>query len=301
MHITPSLDESAVVRSHAASRPFTTPRFDAGDLAFQLTEPGEDQRWSTWPATTPSERGPMPRPDWLVTDAAAIDTELGVVKTGKEADVNLIERAVPGAEPGTPGQSVLLAAKRYRGSEHSQFHRSNIYTEGRGTRRSRDARAVAKSSTFGREVARVQWAYAEFEALKRLTELGASVPYPVQVGGTEVLMEFIGDGRVAAPRLAQVRATPGELRELFQQIVEFTRTLARSGLAHGDLSPYNLLVHDGRVVAIDLPQVVDLVSNPQGFDLLHRDCVNVCDWFSRQRLECDADELFSELIAEVYR
>ncbi|RXZ71769.1 serine/threonine protein kinase [Agromyces albus] len=243
----------------------------------------------------------MPRPDWLVTDAAAIDTELGVVKTGKEADVNLIERAVPGAEPGTPGQSVLLAAKRYRGSEHSQFHRSNIYTEGRGTRRSRDARAVAKSSTFGREVARVQWAYAEFEALKRLTELGASVPYPVQVGGTEVLMEFIGDGRVAAPRLAQVRATPGELRELFQQIVEFTRTLARSGLAHGDLSPYNLLVHDGRVVAIDLPQVVDLVSNPQGFDLLHRDCVNVCDWFSRQRLECDADELFSELIAEVYR
>ncbi|MBT2517299.1 serine/threonine protein kinase [Streptomyces sp. ISL-90] len=301
LHITPSLDESAVVRSHVASHPFTTPRFDAGDLAFQLTEPGEDQRWSTWPATTPSERGPLPRPDWLVTDAAAIDTELGVVKTGKEADLDLIERAVPGAEPGTPGQSVLLAAKRYRGSEHSQFHRSTVYTEGRGTRRSRDARAVAKSTTFGREIARVQWAYAEFEALKRLTELGASVPYPVQVGGTEVLMEFIGEGRVAAPRLAQVRATPDELRELFQQIVEFTRTLARSGLAHGDLSPYNLLVHDGRVVAIDLPQVVDLVSNPQGFDLLHRDCVNVCDWFTRQRLECDADELFSELIAEVYR
>ena len=82
-------------------------------------------------------------------------------------------------------------------------------------------------------------------------------------------------------------------------MVDFTRTLARAGLAHGDLSPYNLLVHDGRVVAIDLPQVVDLVSNPQGFDLLHRDCVNVCDWFTRQRLECDAEELFGELVAEV--
>jgi len=53
------------------------------------------------------------------------------------------------------------------------------------------------------------------------------------------------------------------------------------------------------VVAIDLPQVVDLVSNPQGFDLLHRDCVNVCDWFTRQRLECDAEELFGELVGEV--
>ncbi|WP_244284189.1 serine protein kinase RIO [Agromyces badenianii] len=299
MHITSSLDDSAVVRAHAASHAFTTPRFDAGDLAFQTAEPGEDQRWSTWPATTPSERGPQPRPDWLVTDAAAIDTELGVVKTGKEADLNLIERAVPGAEPGTLGRSVLLAAKRYRGSDHSDFHRSSVYTEGRGTRRSRDARALAKGTTFGREVARVQWAYAEFEALTRLTELGASVPYPVQVNGTEVLMEFIGDGRVAAPRLAQVRAKPDELRELFHQIVEFMRTLARSGLAHGDLSPYNLLVHDGRMVAIDLPQVVDVVSNPQGFDLLHRDCVNVCDWFTRQRLECDAEQLFGELVGEV--
>ena len=76
-------------------------------------------------------------------------------------------------------------------------------------------------------------------------------------------------------------------------------SLARGGLAHGDLSPYNLLVHHGRVVAIDLPQVVDLVSNPQGFDLLHRDCVNVCDWFTRRRLECDAEELFGELVGEV--
>ncbi|MFC9558967.1 serine protein kinase RIO [Agromyces sp. NPDC056965] len=300
MHITSSLDESAVVRAHTASIAFTTPRFDAGDLAFQTTEPGEGQRWSTWPATTPLERGPQPRPAWLVTDAAAIDTELGVVKTGKEAYLFLIERAVPDAEPGTLGAHVLLAAKRYRGTEHSDFHRSTVYTEGRGTRRSRDARALAKGTTFGREVARVQWAYAEFEALKRLTELGAAVPYPVQVSGTEVLMEFIGDGRVAAPRLAQVRATPDELRELFHQVIEFMRTLARSGLAHGDLSPYNLLVHDGRMVAIDLPQVVDVVSNPQGFDLLHRDCRNVCDWFTRQRLECDAEQLFGELIAEVY-
>jgi RIO kinase 1 len=282
-----SLDDSALA-----------PLGETSALFFSDVEPGADQRWSTWPATTPTERGPDPRPDWVVTSAAAIDTELGVVKTGKEADLHLIERAVPGAPPGAPGTSVLLAAKRYRGTDHSDFHRSEVYTDGRGTRRSRDVRAVAKGSTFGRSVARVQWAGTEFEALSRLWRLGASVPYPVQVQETEVLMEFIGDGRVAAPRLAQVRATRDELRDLFQQVATFMRTLAGAGLTHGDLSPYNLLVHDGRVVAIDLPQVVDVIANPSGLDLLHRDCVNVCAWFTRRQLECDAEELFAELVAD---
>ena len=289
MNFLSSLDDSSAAPIGAAS----------ATLMFQATEPGDDQRWSTWPATIPTERGPEPRPDWLVTSAAAIDTELGDVKTGKEADLHLIERAIPDAATDVPGNAVLLAAKRYRGSEHSDFHRSAVYTEGRGLRRTRDVRAVARGTSFGRAVARVQWANAEFDALSRLTELGASVPYPVQVHDTEVLMEFIGDGRVAAPRLAQVRADAAELRDLFHQVADFMHTLARAGLAHGDLSPYNLLVHQGRVVAIDLPQVVDLVSNPQGFDLLHRDCVNVCEWFTRQRLECDAEQLFGELVGEV--
>ena len=69
---------------------------------------GSDQRWSTWRSVDRSSRGPKPRPGWLVTSEAALDTELGLLKTGKEADVFLIERAVPGAE------SCLLAAKRYR-------------------------------------------------------------------------------------------------------------------------------------------------------------------------------------------
>ncbi len=55
--------------------------------------------------------------------------------------------------------------------------------------------------------------------------------------------------------------------------------LADAGYAHGDLSPYNVLVHDGRLVLIDLPQAVDLVGNPQGFAFLRRDCDNICTWF----------------------
>ncbi len=101
MNFLSSLDDSAGAPLDAAS-----------GLFFSAAEPGDGQRWSTWPATIPTERGPEPRPDWLVTSAGAIDTELGVVKSGKEADLFLLERAVPGARPGTVGEHVVLAAKR---------------------------------------------------------------------------------------------------------------------------------------------------------------------------------------------
>jgi RIO kinase 1 len=275
-----------------------SPLFDPFDvsLSFAEDEPGDDQRWSTWPATTPSERGPKPWPDWVVTSAGAIDTELGILKTGKEADVFLLERAVPG----DPSQSTLLAAKRYRSAEHRDFQRSSIYTEGRRGRDSREGRAVAKKSAFGREVAAARWSLAEFDALCRMWQAGAPVPYPVQVDGTEILMEFIGTDTAAAPRLAQARADREVLEELFAQVVDLMRIFAAAGVAHGDLSAYNLLVHEGRVRVIDLPQIVDVAANPQGPDLLHRDCVNICDWFARHRVACDAEELFAQLLGEAF-
>ncbi|GGD65305.1 serine protein kinase RIO [Microbacterium murale] len=265
-------------------------------LSFADVEPGDGQRWSTWPAITPTERGPQPWPEWVVTSAGALDTELGILKTGKEADVFLIERAVPD----DPTQRTLLAAKRYRSEEHRSFHRSTVYTEGRRVQNSRDARALAKKSSFGREVAAAEWSFAEFNALCRMWELGAPVPYPVQVNGTEVLMEFIGTEATAAPRLAQERGDRHVLADYFTQVVDLMRIFAAAGFAHGDLSPYNLLVHESRVRVIDLPQIVDIIANPQGLDLLHRDCVNVCDWFARHRVDCDAEELFAELMASSY-
>jgi RIO kinase 1 len=253
----------------------------------------ENQRWSTWTAVERGARGPHPRPDWVVTDDSAVDTELGVLKTGKEADVFLVERAVQGDD----SRSVVMAAKRYRNEQHRSFHRSTSYTEGRRTRNTRDARAMAKGSSFGREVAAGQWAQAEFSALVRLWQLGVPVPYPVQVDGTELLLELIAvDGR-AAPRLAQARGSRPLLESYFEQLRDAMHALARAGLAHGDLSAFNLLAQGERLVIIDLPQVIDLVANPQGMDFLLRDCRNVCGWFASRGLDVDADELFSELLA----
>jgi RIO kinase 1 len=261
-----------------------------------LEGPGDGQRWSTWLDVERGSRGPDPRPDWVVTEQAAIDTELGVLKTGKEADVFLLERAVP------DGRGVLMAAKRYRSEEHRTFHRSASYTEGRRTRNSRDTRALAKKTAFGRAVAAGQWAMSEWAAMCRLWSAGVPVPYPVQIDGTEILMEFIDDpdGDGAAPRLAQVRPRGALLESYFDQVRDAMAELARAGLAHGDLSPYNILAQGNRIVLIDLPQVVDLVGNPQGMDFLMRDCHNVCTWFTARGLDVDEHALFAELIAQVF-
>ncbi|HEV7898764.1 MAG TPA: RIO1 family regulatory kinase/ATPase [Planosporangium sp.] len=238
--------------------------------------------------------GPEPHPDWMVTSLAAVDTELGILKTGKEAEVHLVRRAVPDTGPDS-----LLAAKRYRAPEHRLFHRDAGYLEGRRVRRSRETRAMANRTAFGREVIAGQWAAAEFAALSRLWEAGAAVPYPVQLLGTEVILEFVGepDG-TAAPRLAQVRPVGRELADLWGQLVDALVVLARAGFAHGDLSAYNILVHRGRLILIDLPQVVDVVTNPQGADFLLRDVRNVAGWFAARGLDVDADELAALLLAD---
>ena len=242
--------------------------------------PPEGDRWSIWDQSTPTERGPRPHPKWLVTDLAAVDTELGVLKTGKEADVFLLRRGVPGTD-----NACLLAAKRYRDADHRMFHRDSGYLEGRRTRDSRVNRAMAGRSSFGREAISVQWAYAEFSALTRLYAAGVPVPYPVQILGTEILLEFIGSGDGnAAPRLAETRPDPAGLASLWDQLVAAMVALARDGLAHGDLSAYNLLVHDGRLVMIDLPQVVDVIANPRGAWFLDRDAANIGRWFTRHGL-----------------
>ena len=263
-------------------------------------ELGDGQRWSRWEDLEALMKGPEPRPDWVVTSSGAIDTELGILKTGKEADVFLLERA----DPHDPDGAVVMAAKRYRDTDHRTFHRAASYTEGRSMKRSRDNRALKRKSTWGKQVAAGEWAVSEWNALRRCWELGLPVPYPVQIDETEILMEWIThsvDGVVdTAPRVAQVRPGPAVVEGYYEQLREALYTLVQAGLVHGDLSPYNTLAAGDRLVIIDLPQMVDLVGNPRGMDFLLRDCANMCGWFRSRGLQVDEQELFGELMAHAF-
>ncbi len=253
-----------------------------------------EPNWSTY---TDAAHGPSPMPNWVITSASAIDTDLGVMKTGKEADVSLLRRE-------HDGLSALMALKQYRSAQHRMFHRDAGYLEGRRMRRSRETRAMATRTEFGRDLIAGQWASAEFAVLSTLWTAGAAVPYPVQLSGTELIMEFIGDddghgNGIAAPRLAQLRPSFKEGDGLFGQLRDALTALAEAGYAHGDLSAYNILVHHGRLVLIDVPQAVDLVGNPQGFEFLRRDCENICTWFHTHAIPADPAELQRHLLRSI--
>ncbi len=292
------------------SHDFSEPRLRAEDLrsatpthdpfTFGYEKYAEDlddgQRWSRWDDLEALMKGPEPRPEWVVTSSGAVDTDLGVLKTGKEADVFLVERG----DPHRPDDAVVMAAKRYRDTDHRTFHRAAAYTEGRSMKRSRDERALKRKSTWGRQVAAGEWATSEWNALRRCWELGLPVPYPVQIDGTEILMEWVTHDEETAPRLAQVRPARAVVQGYYDQLRDSLATLVQAGLVHGDLSPYNTLAAGERLVIIDLPQMVDLVGNPSGMDFLLRDCANMCHWFCARGLEVDEHELFADLMSSAF-
>lgn len=236
-----------------------------------------------------AEHGPEPVPDWVITSGFARDTELGLLKTGKEAEVHLIERR-------WQDRVNLLAAKRYRRQDRGGFKRDASYREGRRVRDSREMRAMAKGTAVGLSLRAGYWAQNEMTMLGRLWEAGASVPYPVQISGTELMLEYLGDADGAAPRLVNAPLDREGVEEMYHQTLDALRIMALARIVHADLSPYNLLVWADRLWVIDLPQAVDLAVNPNGFEFLHRDVVNILGWFRRKGIDVDPDEVFATLL-----
>ena len=252
-------------------------------------------------------------PPWLVTEPCT-DVDLGVITSGKEAQVHLVERtAAPADGDATPARRCTFARKRYLPREVRQkgelqalgFQRSSAfvddvrYREGRQFRKSRDRRAVERMSTYGRRLLQDRWTGHEFEVMRRLWHAGVRVPYPIGYADDVFDLEYVGDELRAAPQLHRARLGPDELRDAFGQLVDGLRVVVHEGYAHGDLSAYNLLWWEDRLWFIDFPQAVDIAANPTGIEFLHRDIVNVCTWFRRRGLDVDAEALFAELLAEM--
>ena len=245
-------------------------------------------------------------PTWLITEYHDED-DLGVVKTGKEAQINLIQRH------GHDGRSCVFARKRYLPREvkykgelealgvqrSSAFVNDVQYREGRQFRKSRDRRAVERMSTYGKHLLQDRWMGHEHEIMTRLWQAGMSVPYPIGYDGNVYDLEYIGDDERAAPQLQVARLKGPALNDAFEQLVDGLHILVAAGYAHGDLSAYNLLWWDRRLWFIDFPQSVDIAANPQGIEFLHRDVLNVCNWFGQRGLNVDGEAVFAEVLASM--
>ncbi len=83
----------------------------------------------------------------------------------------------------------------------------------------------------------------------------------------------------------------------FEVVAEYMRRLYLAGLVHGDLSEYNIVVHDGELVVIDLGQAVTVLHR-NADEFLERDCRNIANFFNRQGADVSADELYSFVTAD---
>jgi len=198
-------------------------------------------------------------------DEGVIDEVLRPLKSGKEAAVYVVR----------VGDDVRCA-KVYKDMAQRSFQKRAQYQEGRKSRGSREARAVATGSRYGRRQQEAEWKNAEVDALYQLREAGVRVPEPYGFFHGVLVMELVTDAEgFSAPRLGEVELTEDQARAFHQVLVRQVVRMLCCGLIHGDLSAYNVLVGPDGPVVIDFPQVVSAEGNNAARTMLLRDVNNL--------------------------
>lgn len=198
-------------------------------------------------------------------DDGVIDQVMRPLKSGKEAAVYVVRA----------GEDILCA-KVYKDMAQRSFQQRVQYQEGRKVRGSREARAIAKASKYGRKQQETAWKNTEVDALYQLRDAGVRVPEPHGYHHGVLVMELVvdADGH-SAPRLGEVDLAPDQARGFHRFLVRQVVKMLCVGLIHGDLSEYNVLVAPDGPVIIDLPQVVSAAGNNAARTMLLRDVNNL--------------------------
>jgi RIO kinase 1 len=200
-----------------------------------------------------------------------IDSVLRQLKSGKEADVYVVRSG-----------DETCAAKIYKEANKRSFRQAVDYTENRKVRNSRQARAMANRSTYGRQQQEAAWQSAEVDALYRLAAAGVRVPRPINFHDGVLLMELVVDAQGdAAPRLNDLKFSPAEALQHHATLLDEVVRMLCAGVIHGDLSEFNILLAADGPVIIDLPQAVDAAGNNHAPRMLLRDVDNLRRFFGQ--------------------
>jgi RIO kinase 1 len=200
-----------------------------------------------------------------LADYGIIEEVVRPLMSGKEAQIYLVVSA---------GQQRV--AKVYKEAQNRTFKHRAAYTEGRKVRNSRDQRAMGKNSRHGRAQAESAWKTTEVETIYRLRDAGVRVPTPYHFIDGVLIMEMVSDmDGHPAPRLGDLTLEPVEAQHIFQMLLAEVVRMLSSGVVHGDLSDFNVLLGTDGPVIIDFPQAVDASSNANARKLLVRDVDNL--------------------------
>ena len=257
------------------------------------------QRWSTWLSVEPLCRGPEPRPDWVVTSQGAIDTELGILKTGKEADVFLARARRP-ARPRERRGDGRQAVPR---EEHRTFHRAAAYTEGRRIEAlARRAGPQAQEAPSAGRSPPASGRCPSGSALVRLWNARAAGALP---GPDRRHRDPDGvDHRRETARRRPGWPRRGPRRDAAGVVLRAGPRGARALVQNGDRARRPLGVQHpggGRPAGHHRPAADRRPGRqPSGMDFLLRDCANICAWFRSRGLDVDEHALFGELMAHAF-
>jgi RIO kinase 1 len=204
-------------------------------------------------------------------DEGLIDSVVRQLKSGKEADVYVVRCG-----------DETRAAKVYKEANKRGFRQAVDYTENRKVRNSRQARAMAKGTSFGRQQQEAAWQSAEVDALYRLAAAGVRVPQPSNFHDGVLLMELVADEHGdAAPRLNDTPFSEDDARQHHDTLIGEVVRMLCAGVIHGDLSEFNILLAADGPVIIDLPQAVDAAGNNHAPRMLMRDVANLRNFFGQ--------------------
>lgn len=195
----------------------------------------------------------------------------------------------------------LVAVKVYADIRARSFRNDSVYREGRFIADSRIEKAIQDRTNAGINAQLVLWVEQEYMELHSLHHHGIAVPKPIARNGNVILMEFIGTEDGAAPRLSDVHLSRDDARSAFEQARNILLGFAKLGRVHGDFSTFNLLWHEGKVYAIDFPQMIRFRENPQADALLRRDVRGMLKTFSKLGMVAEEEALYREALRQVPR
>ena len=139
------------------------------------------------------------------------------------------------------------------------------------------------------------WVQREYRNLLKARGANVSVPTPLTFSNNVLVLEFIGDEGMTAPKLKD--AIPKNPKDFFNKIIMNMKKLYGAGLVHADLSSFNILNYNEKPVFIDFSQGTTLESTMTN-EYLERDIRNICNFFRKIGLNVDGVKVKKQVIGK---